>query len=113
MSVEQEILKQQLAHNIFENATFQGTEGIAKRAVAEGFSTLSDRQQAVLAPYLTQTCSGVTDPGGHHNECSNVLEEEELLAAYQRSSDSDSLICEKCENEEGFYDHQWAKIAQE
>ncbi|WP_082388967.1 hypothetical protein [Cobetia sp. UCD-24C] len=113
MSVEKEILEQQLVRGIFENAAFDGTEGIARLAIDRGYDALTTRQKNVINPYLTQPCSGVTNPGGHHNECTNVLEGRELLAAYHQSFDTDSLLCEACRGEEGYYENQWAKISQE
>jgi hypothetical protein len=84
MGTEEQILDHQLTHGVFDNATFAGAEGIAKRAVAQGFSTLSHKQQLALEQYLSKTCSGITDPGGHHNECAVELKGKELLDAYQR-----------------------------
>lgn len=74
MSIEEKILEQQIARGIFENAKFPGTEGIARLAVNKGFRTLSEKQKKVLEPYLSTVCSGVTGPGGHHNECSAELD---------------------------------------
>ena len=62
MGITEQILDYQLKHGVFVNAAFAGAEGIAKRAVAEGFDTLSIKQKSVLEPYLSKTCSGVTDP---------------------------------------------------
>ena len=113
MGVEEKILGQQLARGVFDSATFAGTEGIAKRAVEHGFSSLSPKQKAVLEPYLSRLCSGVTNPGGHHNECAVELEGEALMEAYQRCVDTDSLTCDGCNSEEGYYAHQWDKISKE
>ena len=113
MSIKEKILEQQLSRGVFDYASFAGTEGIAKKAITEGFDSLSPKQRSVLEPYLTKTCVGITDPGGHHNECARVLEEEELLDAYYRCDDTDSLVCDDCNNEEGYYSHQWERISQE
>ena len=113
MGIKEDILDYQLDHGVFDNATFSGTEGIAKLAVTQGFSTLSVKQKAILDPYLSKKCSGVTDPGGYHNECSSNLEDKALLDAYSRCDDTESLICENCDNEEGYYRHQWEKISRE
>lgn len=113
MGIEEKILDQQLTRGVFDNAEFASTEGIAKRAVSEGFSSLSPKQTAVLLPYLSKTCSGVTNPGGHHNGCNAKLEGEALLDAYHRCDDTESLICDSCNSEEGFYAHQWEKISKE
>lgn len=113
MGIEEKILDYQLTHGAFDNATFAGAEGIAKRAVTQGFNTLSPKQKSILEPYLSKTCSGVTDPGGYHNECSAELEGEALLDAYHRSDDTECLVCESCDNEEGYYANQWDRISRE
>ncbi|MCB8889910.1 hypothetical protein [Vreelandella malpeensis] len=113
MGTDENILKHQLDHGIFDNAQFHGTEGIARKAIDEGISTLSPRQRSVLDPYLSNHCSGVTDPGGHHNGCSKGLKGEELLEAYLRSEDSEFLLCESCESDKGYHAHQWDRISRE
>lgn len=113
MGIEEKILEQQLSRGIFESVEFSGAEGIAKRAVANGFNSLSAKQKAVLESFLSKTCSGVTDPGGHHNGCSAELEGKALLDAYHRCDDAEYLICESCNNEEGHYAYQWEKISKE
>lgn len=113
MGIKEEILDYQIEHGVFDSAKFGGTEGIAKLAVAKGFDALSEKQKKVLEPYLSQTCSGITDPGGHHNDCSTELKDEALLDAYHRSDDTECLICESCDSEDGYYAHQWDRISNE
>jgi hypothetical protein len=113
MNIVEKILDYQITHGVFDNAPFSGTEGIAKLAVAESISTLSPKQKAVLEPYLSMTCSGITNPGGHHNKCEVELVGETLLEAYECSDDTESLICESCNSEQGYYAHQWDRISQE
>lgn len=113
MGITDNILSYQLAHGVFENARIPGTEGIARFAIDRGFEKLSVKQQAILKPYLSQRCSGVTDPGGHHNGCSVNLEGEALLGAYHRCDDTESLMCDSCEDEAGLYIHQWEKLSKE
>lgn len=113
MGIKEKILDYQLNHGVFDNAKFGGTQGIAKLAVAQGFDTLSAKQKEVLEPYLSQTCSGITDPGGHHNDCSTELQDEALLDAYHRCDDIECLICESCDSEQGYYAHQWDRISKE
>jgi hypothetical protein len=113
MGIKEEILDYQLKHGVFDNATFGGTQGIAKLAVEQGFDTLSAKQKKVLESYLSQTCSGITDPGGHHNDCSTELKDEALLDAYYRCDDTEFLVCESCNSEDGYYAHQWEKISKE
>mgnify|MGYP005861348325 CR=1 FL=1 len=113
MGIEEGILEYQLSHGVFENASFAGTEGIAKLAVEKGFNTLSPKQKAILEPYLTVSCSGYTDPGGNFNACSVELQGQELLDAYQQSDDAESIICDSCNSEVGYFEHQWNKISEE
>ncbi|WJZ48853.1 hypothetical protein [Halomonas phage vB_HmeY_H4907] len=113
MGVEEKILDYQLSRCLFDNAEFEGTHGIARRAVEMGFNTLSPKQKAVLQPYLYEYCSGVTDPGGHHNNCSAKLEGEDLLEAYERCDDPEILICNSCYSEEGYHTHRLEKLLKE
>lgn len=110
MGVEENILDYQLDHGVFDDATFAGAEGIARRAVSEGFNTLSPKQKTVLDPYLSKRCSGVTDPGDHHNGCNAELKGEALLDAYHRCEDTECLQCDDCNSEEGYISHQREKF---
>jgi hypothetical protein len=113
MNIKEQILEHQITHGVFDNVEFSGTKGIAKRAVSEGFDSLSDKQKAVLEPYLSSTCSGTTDPGGHHNDCSVELTGDALLESYQRTVDTECLVCDSCNSDQGYYTHQWDRISQE
>ncbi|HBT3148839.1 TPA: hypothetical protein MBF30_004037 [Klebsiella aerogenes] len=112
MGVIESILHHQLTHGILDNEA-QMVRGIAQLAVDNEFNSLSDKQRAVLEPFLTQHCSGVTDPGGHHNDCNQTLTDNALLEAYNFSDDSENLECESCRSESSFYAHQWAKLEKE
>jgi len=113
MGIKENIFATQLENDVFDAADVDFAEGLARLAVDKGFDSLSPRQKAVLEPYLSVHCSGVTDPGGHHNECEALLEGEELLEAYQLSEDSQSLMCENCRSEQGHYQHQWQRMSEE
>lgn len=113
MGIEEKILKTSLEHCVFEAAEVDFAEGLAQLAVDKGYHSLSPKQKAVLDPYLSISCSGVTDPGGHHNGCDTLLEGEALIEAYELSEDNQSLVCESCRDEQGFYQHQWEKISKE
>lgn len=54
-------------------------------------------------------CSGHTDPGGYHNDCSRELSGDELLNAYEQCGDPDCLQCESCIAEAGYDQHLWDK----
>ncbi|MEG2268163.1 MAG: hypothetical protein RSA84_12330 [Acinetobacter sp.] len=112
MPITEDILRIQLENDIFHDED-QMVSGIARLAVDQGFNSLSARQKHVLEPFLTQHCTGVTDPGDHHNGCNRELTDEALLEAYELSDDSQSLECESCRDERGFYAHQWARIERE
>jgi hypothetical protein len=113
MTIEEKILDYQLNHDVFANAKYPSAEGIAKCAIEKGFSTLSSKQVAVLKPYLSVTCSGVTNPGEHHNGCLVELEGNNLLDAYEQSDDTECLICDNCYNEKADYAHDWDKNYQD
>ncbi|WP_337263281.1 MULTISPECIES: hypothetical protein [unclassified Serratia (in: enterobacteria)] len=98
MAVEDDILAIQLRSDIFSHEE-KKVSGLAKRAVDNGYETLSDGQKAVLKPFLTQPCEGVTDPGGYHNACTSQLSGAELLEAYEEECNFDSLLCEHCRDE--------------
>ncbi len=109
MGVNESILHHQITHGIFDNAA-QMVQGIAQLAVDKGFTSLSEKQRAVIEPFLTQHCSGVTDPGAHHHDCGRALTGEALLTAYEESEDSENLECESCRSEKGYYAHQRDKL---
>jgi hypothetical protein len=113
MSIEEQILKAELEKGVFDNAEIDIAEGIAKLAVDKGYDSLSDKQKGVLSSFLSVCCSGLTDPGGHFNECKVVLDGRELLDAYEQNFDSDCLMCEDCRNEQSDHQRQWEKMSDE
>lgn len=112
MGVTESILHHQITHGILDNEAPM-VRGIAQLAVDNGFTALSGKQRAVLEPFLTQHCSGVTDPGGYHNDCGQTLTDDDLLDAYQQSDDSESLECESCRSESSFYANRRDKLEKE
>lgn len=98
MGVIESILSHQLEQDVFADQD-QKVAGIAQAAIDKGFDTLSELQKKVLAPFLTQPCSGHTDPGDHHNNCEATLEGQALLDAYEEADDPESLQCEHCRTE--------------
>lgn len=100
-------------HDAFDGQD-QKVGGIAQLAIDNGYDTLSIAQQRVLAPFIEMNCTGVTDPGGHHNECNQVISSEDLAQAIELSEDGmDGVQCEDCRNEAGYYQHQWERIERE
>ncbi len=112
MTIEADILEALIAQDHFHGKDSM-IEGIAKRAIAMGYDSLSPKQQAVLKPYLNMDCPGVTDPGGYHNDCSRKLDGDDLLAAVKVSYQYDEILCEDCRNESDGYDAEWARIQAE
>jgi hypothetical protein len=112
MSVQEKILRHQLDHGVFDGEENK-VSGIAKFSIDNGYHSLSSAQRNVIDRFLTQRCSGCTDPGGNHNECNQELSEEALLEAYKLSDDAENLQCESCRSESGFHAHQWDRIERE
>lgn len=112
MSEEIEVLKQLLEKGHLDNEDAK-VSGIAKLAVDKGFDHLSSLQKAVIAPHLTKECEGVTDPGGHHNECQVVLEGQELTTALEQEGYYGCTLCENCINESEQYSNEWDRIKRE
>ena len=112
MSDEVNVLEQLLSIGAFDNEDNK-VSGIAQLAMDKGFDHLSSAQQAVLHPFLTSNCEGVTNPGGHHNECPAVLEGKDLAKALEQSGYYDGVLCENCINETEQYQSEWERIKAE
>ncbi|WP_338458127.1 hypothetical protein [Pantoea sp. Nvir] len=111
MSTES-LLESMLNHDRFHNQDSM-VSGNAQRAVDNGFYSLSDKQKAVLAPFLKQPCDGVTNPGGHHNHCPVTLEDEDLESAIENEMYYGGLLCPACVDEKERYTAEWEKIQRE
>lgn len=111
MSTES-LLETMLKHDRFHDQDSM-VSGIAQRAIANGFDSLTSRQKAVLTPFLEQPCDGVTDPGGYHNNCSVTLEGEELESAIQNDMHYGGLLCPSCVDEKERYRAEGEKIQRE
>ena len=105
--IKQAIFSHQLEHGVYDNAqpTFAG--GLAQKAIDEGYTSLSAGQRSILKPFLSFLCCGVTNPGGHHNDCNRVLTEQCLLEAYHESEDNEFIQCENCIQEAIGYAEHW------
>lgn len=112
MSDEVQVLEQLFSIGAFDKEDHK-VSGIAQLAVDNGFDHLSHAQQAVLRPLLTRSCEGVTNPGGHHNECPAVLEGKDLAKALEQSGYYDGVLCENCINETEQYQSEWERIKAE
>lgn len=113
MGVIEEIFAIQLAKDVFNTAKVDFTKGLAQLAIDKGYSSLSPKQKAVLESYLSVSCSGIIDPGGHHHNCEVLLQKEDLLEAYQFSEDNESLMCAGCRSDQSYYEYQWQRISDE
>lgn len=111
MSTES-LLESMLNHDRFHDQDDM-VSGIAQRAVDNGFGSLSDRQKAVLTKFLQQPCDGVTNPGGHHNDCPVTLEDEDLESAIENDMYYGGLLCPACVDEKERYKAEWEKIQRE
>jgi len=111
MSTES-LLESMLNHDRFHDQDAM-VSGIAQRAVNNGFNSLSEKQKAVLSPFLEQPCDGVTNPGGHHNNCPVTLEGEELESAIENEMYYGGLLCASCVDENERYRAEWEKIQRE
>jgi hypothetical protein len=112
MSEEQKVVEKLLENGSLDNED-QKVRGIAQLAVEKGYEGLSKPQQKVLEPFLERTCDGVENPGGHHNECSVILEGEALAEALTHEAYYGGVLCENCVNETGQYAREWEKIQAE
>lgn len=88
-------------------------KGIAQLALDKGFENLSTLQQRVVQPFMSKRCSGMTDPGGHHNDCTAILEGDTMIEAAKNLIVYEALICESCRNDADYYAHQWERIQRE
>ncbi|PVY86597.1 hypothetical protein [Pantoea ananatis] len=94
MAIEDEVLKR-----LFERGVFEGknpADGIARRGIDKGYSTLSNAQKGVIDPLMVLPCDGVEDRGGHHNECTNQLVDAELVQAIDDEGYYEGLLCPDC-----------------
>ncbi|KWS11027.1 hypothetical protein AL064_12540 [Pseudomonas syringae pv. syringae] len=112
MSGETEVLKQLLQNDHLHNEDAK-VSGIAQLAVDKGFDSLSALQQSVIARLLTKKCEGVTNPGGHHNECHVILEGQEFATALEQERYYESVLCENCINETEQYSREWERLESE
>lgn len=112
MSDEQKVQKALLNNGSLDNEE-QKVRGVAQRAVDKGYHDLSDGQKALLTPWLTRACDGVTDPGGYYNDCQTLLEGEALASALETEAYYGGVLCEDCVNESEQYAREWDRIQAE
>lgn len=110
MGTTERIIQAQLDCDYYEDKQPNFIVGLARRAVDEGFDSLSEKQKAVLASHLTQCCDGVVNPGGHHNDCRTVLEGDDLASALDSQNYYDALLCPACMDESEGYAAEWDEV---
>lgn len=112
MSVEQKVLEVLIKNGSLDNED-QKVRGIAQLAVDKGYVHLSGPQQKVVQPFLSRSCDGVENPGGHHNDCAVTLEGTALIEALSNEAYYDGVLCENCVNEAEQYSNEWERIQAE
>ena len=109
MAVETDVLSELIKVDAL-NGMSSIVQGIAQKAVDDGFETLTLKQQGVINHLLTRECDGVTDPGEYHNDCQATLEGEVLVDATINSGFYGVWLCEDCRNESDGYDREREKF---
>lgn len=112
MSDEQKVLRALLNNGSLDNEE-QKVRGVAQLAVDKGYQHLSGAQKTLVTPWLIRACDGVTNPGGHHNNCQALLEGETLGSALETEAYYGGVICESCINESAQYEREWERIQAE
>jgi hypothetical protein len=112
MSIEQKVLKVLIENGSLDDED-QKVRGIAQLAVDKGYDHLTGPQQSVVQPFLSRTCDGVEDPGGHDNNCQVTLEGSALVEALSNESYYGGVLCESCVNESEQYSNEWERIQAE
>ncbi|MCD9507943.1 hypothetical protein [Photobacterium phosphoreum] len=109
----EQLLRTLKDYGAFDNEE-QKVSGIAQLAIDNGFDNLSKLQQKVLAPFIEMACTGSTNPGGHHNNCDNIISGTDLVDAIELSDDGlDGIQCDNCRSDDGYYQHQQDRLDKE
>lgn len=112
MSIEQKVLKVLIENGGLDNEDAK-VLGIAKLAIDRGYDHLTGPQKYVVDPFLSRDCDGVTNPGGHHNECQVTLQGANLVNALENEAYYGAALCESCINESEQYSSEWERIQAE
>lgn len=104
MADENRVLRQLLKVGYLDDDA--KVRGIAKRAIAEGFDTLTAAQKHVLHTWLIRQCDGHTDPAGELHECHVELEGEALANALENEGYYGRAMCRSCIDEVEEYERQ-------
>lgn len=109
---KESLLATMIEHDVFANEE-QKVPGIAQLAIDEGYEKLTPAQKRVLEPFMSHSCDGVENPGGHHNDCDNTLVDDELENAYENQGYYGAMLCSGCIDEKEEYKRQWDRLEQE
>ncbi len=112
MGHEQDILREAFKYDLLHNED-QKTVGIARRALDQGYDSLSPLQRGVIAHLFSAVCEGVVNPGGHRNNCRAEIDGAELVEAISQSNYYGAVLCESCRNEKDGYRREWDRIQAE
>ena len=112
MTIEQDILKKLIEIGELEDQSDK-LRGIAQAGADKGTENLSPLQLDVIQPVLEASCSGVTDPGGYHNNCQAELSGREYLDALEHKAYYDATLCVDCREETDRYAAEWSRIQAE
>jgi hypothetical protein len=100
MSIEQRVLEVLLKNGSLDDAD-QNVMDTVRLAVDKGYSHLSESQQNIVQPLLSQTCDGAEDPGGYANNCLVTLEGSTLVKALSDEPYNGGMLCDSCATESG------------
>lgn len=109
MADEEKVLEKLLEYGHLDQED-RKVEGIAKRAISNGYPNLTQPQKAVLSKWLKRDCEGVTDPAGYHNGCQAELEGDALADALDSESYGDGFVCDSCQQTANEHQRQWEKM---
>lgn len=108
MSTES-LLATMIKHERFGDQNLMAS-GIAQKGVSKGFDCLTDKEKAVLEPFMTMPCQGVTHPTGYHNACSTMLDGDQFENAIMNSMYYGGLLCFTCMDESSKYTSEGTAI---
>jgi len=113
MSVEQRILRKLIEIGEIDQLEEDKVRGIATRGADLGIEALSPLQRKVIESLFSARCEGVTDPGGHHNDCQRDLNGNEYVEALDQSAYYGRKLCERCRDETEGHRAHWERISAE
>lgn len=84
--------KKAILEYLLEQDMLKGNaEGIAKAAISQGYSSLSDKQKYVLSSYFEPTCEGCK-----FHECEASVSDEDFVFSIENKYDLEAICCRHC-----------------